>query len=223
MNATPLHLFTQLGLLMTRLVEKIKPKEHVTVQVERPVNPIPDDDIEGMGDVLMMHMASLYNDDMMLTDESLPVHDENEYRTIQFQRNRHTIKVAMDGYIAKNGKLPTTTTLARITGLSRPTIDAHLKAGAINLHFRQELSKLQLLSSDLLVKLYQMGLNGDAKAIKALIDITYTGQKLNIGAGTQNFIQINNLRVQNNNFEKLSSKAKVKIEKIIRSDLKLKG
>ena len=142
--------FTHFGQLMTELLEKLKPKESILVQEEKPISVTQDDGIEGMEEVLIMHMASMYNDDMMLTDEGTG-EKMDEPRTVQFQRNQHMIKTALDAYIAKNGKLPSNTTLSKITGLSKPTIDSHLKAGAINLHFRQELSKLQLLSSDLLV------------------------------------------------------------------------
>jgi hypothetical protein len=209
---------------MTELVERMKPKGDVQVQTERPMNPIgilQDDGVEAMEDILIMRLASEYtDDDMMLNNDGTPEQDVHETRTIQFQRNRHAIKTALDAYITKNGKLPSTTTLSKITGFTRPTIEAHLKAGAINLHFRQELSKLQLLSSDLLVKLYHLGLNGDAKAIKMLVDILLAGQKFKSGT-TQNFIQINNLRVDNRNLDRLRPKAKAQIEKIIRRELGL--
>lgn len=212
------------GQIMSELVERMKPKGDVQVQSERPTEPVgisQGDSLETIEDILIMRLASEYSDDnMMLNNDGTPEQDEQETRTIQFQRNRHVIKTALDAYIAKNSKLPSTTALSKITGFTRPTIEAHLKAGAINLHFRQELSKLQLLSSDLLVKLYQLGLNGDAKAIKMLVDILLAGQKFNVGT-TQNFIQINNLRVDNRNLDKLRPKAKAQIEKIIRRELGL--
>lgn len=211
--------FTLFNQLMTDLVAKVKPKEETAIEELRPTSTMQDDGSEGIQDILMMRMASECSDDMILNEGGTSEQDE---RTIQFQRNQNTLKRALIGYIAAHGTLPSTTTLAKITGLSRPTIQNHLKEDVLNVFFKQELLKVQLLSTDLLVKLYQMAQDGDLRAIKMLFDIILSGQKVQVNT-QNNFIQINNLRVQNNNFEKLSPKAKVKIEKIIRNDLHLKS
>jgi hypothetical protein len=97
-----------------------------------------------------------------------------------------------------------------------------LKEDVLNMFFKQELSKVQLLTTDLVVKLYQLAQGGDLRAIKLLFDIMVSGQKMQVPQQT-NYIQINNLRVQNQNIDKLSPKSKAKIEKIIRNDLHLKS
>jgi hypothetical protein len=213
--------FTNLGQLMTDLLEKVRPQAVVKIDSEKPQNTIPDDSTDSIQDILLMKLAAEYSDEMVLSDENSTI-DTNEDRTIQFQRNQHTIKRSLESYIAAHGKLPNITTLAKITGLSRPTIHSHLNEGVLGLQFKQELSKLQLLSTELLVKLYQMGQNGDSKAIKMLFDIIQSGQRVQVPQRA-NFIQINNLKVQNQNIERLSPKAKSRIEKIIRSELKLKS
>jgi hypothetical protein len=220
MNPDILQPFTQFGQFMTDLLEKIKPKEEASIEEIRTVNTMQNDSFEGIQDVLMMRMASEFTDDMILNEGGTPEQDEN--RTIQFQRNQNILKKALIGYIAAHGVLPSTTALAKITGLSRPTIQNHLKEDVLNMFFKQELSKVQLLTTDLVVKLYQLAQGGDLRAIKLLFDIMVSGQKMQVPQQT-NYIQINNLRVQNQNIDKLSPKSKAKIEKIIRNDLHLKS
>lgn len=212
--------FTLFGNFLNELVSRTKPQEEIQVQ-ERPVKYTEDDGSEGMQEILLLKMASEYSDDVVLKEDSENIaQTTEEERTLQFQRNQHTIKQALEAYISVHGKMPTLTILAKVTGLSRPTIYTHFREGALNLKFREEMAKLKLVSTNLLAKLYQLAMEGDKQAIKMVFDILVSGQK--VQGGTQNnFIQVNNLRIQNHNFDRLTPKTKRKIERLIRKDLKL--
>jgi hypothetical protein len=97
MNPDILQPFTQFGQFMTDLLEKIKPKEEASIEEIRTVNTMQNDSFEGIQDVLMMRMASEFTDDMILNEGGTPEQDEN--RTIQFQRNQNILKKALIGYM----------------------------------------------------------------------------------------------------------------------------
>jgi hypothetical protein len=210
--------FTNFGQLMADLIDKVKPTQDIPVEKERPQFALQEDGSEIMQEILMMKMASEYNEDMML-NEGTP---EEDNRSMQFQRNQNTIKQALIAYINVHGKLPSTSTLSKITDLSRPTIQNHLKEDVLNSIFKQEVLKVQLLSSNLLVKMYKMAEEGDLRAMKLLFDIQQTGHKIQVNT-QNNFVQINSLKISNTNLEQLSTKAKNKIESILRNELRKQG
>lgn len=217
MNTDFLQHFTHFGNILNDLVGKMKPKEEIQGREEQP-KPNIDDGSEGIQDILLMKMASELSDDVVL-NENENTELVSDDHTIQFQGNQHKIKKALDAYITAHGKMPTSTTLARMTGLSRPTIHSHMKEGVLNVRFKDELAKLKLLSTDLFAKLYQLANNGDKQAIKYVMDIVMgSGQKLQTNT-QNNFIQVNNIRVDNQVWDKLSFKAQKRIERIIRKEL----
>jgi hypothetical protein len=217
MNTDFLQLFTQSSNFLSDLVRKVKPNETIQGQDEQP-QPSFDDGSDAIQDILILKMASDLSDDVVLNENSEQVSDDH---TLQFQRNQNTIKKALDAYISAHGKMPTSTTLAKLTGLSRPTIHPHLKEGLLNARFKEELAKLKLLSTDLFAKLYQMAQEGDKQAIKMIMDIIL-GSSQKMQTNTQNnYIQVNNLRIQNENFDRLTLKTKKRIERLIRKDLKI--
>ncbi len=209
--------FTQFGNMLGDLVRRSKPKEVIQGREEQQ-NPCFNDSSEGIQDILMLRMVSELSDDVVLNDNIEQITDD---RTIQFQRNQHTIKKALDAYISNYGTMPTSSTLARITGLSRPTIYAHLKEGMLDIRFKEELAKLKLISTDLFAKLYQLAQNGDKQAIKMVMDLILGSGQKGHTLTQNNFIQVNTLKVSNDSFDKLTSRTKRKIELLISKDLNI--
>jgi hypothetical protein len=95
-----------------------------------------------------------------------------------------------------------------------------MKEGLLNVRFKDELAKLKLLSTDLFAKLYQLAQKGDKQAIKMIMDLIVSGQKLQ--TNTHNYIQVNNIKVDNQVWGRLSVNAQSKIERIIRKELKIR-
>jgi hypothetical protein len=221
MKADFLQHFTNFGNILNNMVGKMKSKEEIQGREEQP-KPSFDDGSEAMQDIMMLKMASDLSDDVVLKEYENPELVPTDH-TAQFQSNQHSIKKALDAYISIHGKMPTSTTLARMTGLSRPTIHSHMKEGLLNVRFKDELAKLKLLSTDLFAKLYQLAQKGDKQAIKMIMDIILgSGQKLQTNT-QNNYIQVNNIRVDNQVWGKLSFKAQKRIERIIRKELQIEN
>ena len=90
--------------------------------------------------------------------------DENEraislYRRDRWYINDAKIKHCIHKAVTNNCNFPNNTNIAEETGLSRVTIDKHLKEYGLNNYKKEELDKYEALNSMALNKLYQIGIN----------------------------------------------------------------
>ncbi|MBC7743731.1 MAG: hypothetical protein H7096_01365 [Flavobacterium sp.] len=153
-------------------------------------------------------------------------HDNIE-GVIMFKRDRwyvneSKIKKCVHDHLMSNRALPTNSFISQETGLSRVTIDKHLKNYCLHEFKQEEKDKLQMLSSIALNKLYSIGMEtSNVKALKMFIDYTHG----TIGDGssiTNNYIQINNTRIDAILLEQIPLKDKLRIEGIILKNTTLK-
>jgi len=114
--------------------------------------------------------------------------------------------------------LPTKTEIAHFTGLSRVCIHEHLKDDETYNLFKGEISKVRLVSGILLSKLMELALKGELKALKMVFDLLQDKQSASTGV-QNNYIQINNTRIDNVVLERLSETALGEIEAIINREL----
>jgi len=147
--------------------------------------------------------------------------EENE-RAISFYKrdrwyvNEAKIKHCIHKAVANNCYLPNNSTIAEETGLSRVTIDKHLKAYALNNYKKEELDKYESLNSMALNKLYQIGINqSNIKALTAFINFTNSPK----GVVNNNYIQINNTKIDNVIIENLPENVRSQIEALILESL----
>jgi len=177
------------------------------------------DSKDGAGKMQELLLGSLVT--QTIEDEiyksELDAGQEKSNKQVVWQQNHRKIQQVMIQYIQGKGKLPTKTEIAHFTGLSRVCIHEHLKDDETYNLFKGELSKVRLMSSVLLSKLMELALKGELRAIKMLLEIIQ--DKHNASTGIQNnYIQINNTRIDNAMINSLSREAQEKIEAIIKSE-----
>jgi len=127
--------------------------------------------------------------------------------------NDSLIKRCIDTNVMKNGVLPTNTAICRETGLSRVTIDKHLKENSQSLYKEEELEKFKVLNNLAITRIYKIGMsNNDPKALKMFIDLTGEPKKTVIN---NNYIQINNTRIDSLLIDQLPIETKNQIEALI--------
>ena len=127
--------------------------------------------------------------------------------------NDALIKKCIDDNIRNNGVLPTNSSIHRETGLSRVTIDKHLKENGQSLHREEELEKFKVLNNLAISRLYKIGMNyNNIKALKIFIDLTGDAKKTVIN---NNYIQINNTRIDSLLIDQLPIDTKNQIEALI--------
>jgi biotin operon repressor len=115
--------------------------------------------------------------------------------------------------LTKDGFLPTNTQISTATGLSRVTIDKHLKENGVSIHKIEELDKYKLLNSIAINRLYKIGMTeNNTKALKMFIDYTGEPKKTTIN---NNYIQINNTRIDSLLIDQLPEETRNQIEALI--------
>jgi hypothetical protein len=143
--------------------------------------------------------------------------EENEriiatYKRDRWYVNEGKIKHCIHKELANNCYLPTNTQIANETGLSRVTIDKHLKAYGLNKFKTEELDKYEVLNSMALNRLYQLGMNqNNIKALTSFINYTNPSK----GTINNNYIQINNTKIDNVIIENLPDDIRREIEDLI--------
>ncbi len=141
------------------------------------------------------------------------------WKNLVFESNRMRISAFITNYILKNRTFPTIMEIAHESKVSRPTVYKHLKNGIGAEGYDFITKKLQYLTATALEKLYLIGVeDNNASALKIFIELvnkeSYTSSTIN------NFIQINNLRLENEDFQKLPKETLDKIEELISKEIK---
>jgi hypothetical protein len=127
--------------------------------------------------------------------------------------NDNLIKEYINSELTKNRGLPTNTQISTATGLSRVTIDKHLKENGASIQKAEELDKFKLLNSIAISRLYKIGMTeNNTKALKMFIDYTGEPKKTVIN---NNYIQINNTRIDSLLIDQLPDETRNQIEALI--------
>jgi len=134
--------------------------------------------------------------------------------------NHVMIKNSLHRLLNEFNRTPSTIEIAKDTELSRQTVHKHLKEFDTNELYDEEIRKYEIMLPDLLGHLYMFGTNGwkpDIRALRLFFDIikhtqTKTNQETNI---QNNYIQINNIRLDQQTVQSLPKDSLNEIEKII--------
>ena len=144
--------------------------------------------------------------------------EDKEERLANIKRERWylndaLIKQYIDSMLTKNNVLPTNTDIHKATGLSRVTVDKHLKESSSSNYRTEELEKFKLLNNLAISRLYKIGMtNNNTKALKMFIDYTGEPKKTIIN---NNYLQINNTRIDSLLIDQLPPETKNQIEALI--------
>ena len=140
------------------------------------------------------------------------------FKQLRWQINKQRIEHAINMSLKMKNRLPTNNEIMAETGLSRTTIHKHIKEGTGSDYYKEELNSFKLLTGKVLGTLYRIGTEDrNVKALKVFLD--YTG-----GAATtpttikqqNNYLQINNTRIDEVTVNSLPEEARLQIEGIIK-------
>jgi len=140
----------------------------------------------------------------------------------RWEINESRIKQFLHNTMVTKRYLPRSSEIAEATGLSRVTISKHIKENDLSIYKQEERDKYKMLNSSALNQLYYLAFNnGDVRALKMFIELTKeqggSSQVVN-----NNFIQINNTKIDNLLIEQLPVKTRLQIEKIILKNIPTK-
>ena len=141
-----------------------------------------------------------------------------ERRRLDFYRYEMSIRCAIHNFIVSNNRMPSVLEIEYDTGISRTTIYNHLKHD--HQGFEQEFqNKIIKLRKQALEQLYVIGAqNGNVRALTEFLKLT--GQKMQ-QQSDNNFIQINNIYIDQRTIQNLPEDTKEKLELILLESAKV--
>jgi hypothetical protein len=127
--------------------------------------------------------------------------------------NDSIIKNYINKQLLEYSYLPNNTDISKATGLSRVTIDKHIKENGASIYKTDEIDKYKMLNNNAINRLYKIGMNeNNLKALKMFIDYTGDPKQTTIN---NNYIQINNTRIDSLLIEQLPYDTRNQIEALI--------
>ncbi len=146
----------------------------------------------------------------------------DETKNQMWEYNHAIITNAISVLMQEQGRMPAKIDLANKTGLSRPTIDKHLKEYTSNPLYIQEVEKFKFMTAKVLAKVFAYAVNGDIRACKLYLEFMGNMNGLNGGTNinTQNnYIQINGMVLSQETIKHLSPEQLNTIETILKTAL----
>jgi predicted transcriptional regulator len=132
--------------------------------------------------------------------------------------NHMVISSAISNFMREHGFMPSKSTIAEETGLSRPTVAKHLAAYKTHPEYIAEIEQFKFMAPKVLANVFKFAVNGDMKAARLYFEMVgaINNQQPNTVVNEQNnYIQINNTILSQENLRQLSAEQLNQIENII--------
>lgn len=135
------------------------------------------------------------------------------FRNLTWENNQTLIMGALSNYVKLYKCLPNINTLADAAKLSRQTVTKHLKVFKQAPGYHLEQQQLYMMRTELLANVLSIAMNGSLKAAKIYLDATSCDTEPT--AASANYIQINNMKIDQLTFTKLPEPVQKQISELI--------
>ena len=158
-----------------------------------------------------------------LVEKIAMVSNDPELKKDVWEMNHQKVVNAISAHLTEYGFLPTQTTLAKQTGLSRQSIAMHLKAYRDQPAFTDHLEQLKLMKFTVLERVLAQAVSGDLKAAKIFIDaVDKTEERPSTTTSNtikqqNNYIQVNGLVISEEKLGQLSPEQLLQLEAMFSS------
>jgi hypothetical protein len=135
-----------------------------------------------------------------------------------WEGNHALITNAVSNYMRQHGIMPTKNAMAQQTGLSRQTIAKHFKEYRAHPEFNAETEQFKFMSQKVLANVFKVALNGDIRAARLYFDMVGALDKPQSGGivnNQNNYIQVNNTILSQENLKQLTAEQLNQIESIV--------
>jgi len=135
-----------------------------------------------------------------------------------WEHNHLVISCAISKLIREHGFMPPKNAIAAETGLSRQTVAKHFKEYKTHPEFMAEMEQFKFMAPKILANVFKFAVNGDMKAARLYFEMVgaINKQQPNTVVNEQNnYIQINNTILSQENLRQLSAEQLNQIEDII--------
>jgi hypothetical protein len=135
-----------------------------------------------------------------------------------WEHNHTVISRAISSFMRQHGVMPAKNTIAEQTGLSRQTVAKHFVTYRSHPEFMVEMEQFKFMAHNLLANVFKYASNGDMKAARLYLEMVGALNKQQPGTivnAQNNYIQINNTILSQENLKQLSTEQLAQIENII--------
>ncbi|MES2274762.1 MAG: hypothetical protein V4592_01985 [Bacteroidota bacterium] len=135
-----------------------------------------------------------------------------------WEHNQMVISTAIANYINTYGVMPPIQIIVKEAGLSRQTVAKHIKEYKQSTGFEAENEQFKLMTNKMLANVFRMGSKGDMRAARLYFEMVGAINKPQAGTVVNkqnNYIQINNTILSQENLKNLSAEQLNQIENIV--------
>ncbi len=137
-----------------------------------------------------------------------------------WEHNQYVISRAVNKLLHEQGFMPTKSAISNETGLSRQTIAKHLKEYKAHPAHLAEMDQFKFMTTKILANVFKYATNGDVKAARLYFEMVGAFNKQHTSNNTfvneqNNYIQINNTILSQENLRHLTAEQLNQIESII--------
>jgi predicted transcriptional regulator len=132
--------------------------------------------------------------------------------------NNHRISNAISSYMSEYGVMPSQSDIAEETGLSRQTVSKHFKEYKAKPEFIAQMEQFKFMAPKMLANVFKAAGTGDIRAARLYFEMVGAMNKPQANTvinGQNNYIQINNTILSQENLKQLSEEQLKQIESII--------
>ena len=136
-----------------------------------------------------------------------------------WEQNHAVISHAVASYMRQYAIMPTKSAIAQETGLSRQTVAKHFNEYERHPDFTAEMEQFKFMTPKMLANVFKYASNGDMKAARLYFEMVgaINKKQANTVVNEQNnYIQINNTILSQENLKRLTAEQLDQIERIIR-------
>jgi hypothetical protein len=145
----------------------------------------------------------------------------DQTRNQLWEYNQSQITWAISDLMQEYGRMPSQTELAEKTGLSRQTINKHLKGYSSHQLFIEQQEQFNFMAAKVLTKVFSYAVKGDMRAAKLYLNATGAVGNSNktLIQNQNNYIQINNTVLSQETIKQLNPEQLNAIEEILKTAL----
>lgn len=151
-------------------------------------------------------------------ENAFSLFDEKNITIMKRERwrvNELKIKNCIHFELIERGHIPSVAEISDKTGLSRVTVSKHLTETQLSQFRNEQLETFKILNSNVLQRIYRIGMQtNDIKALKMYFQLTGGNIQLETIVNN-NYIQVNNTKIDSTIINQLPIESREAIEKII--------
>lgn len=136
-----------------------------------------------------------------------------------WEDNHGRILSAIHNYVLEYNAMPAVNEIAKRCKLSRQTVHEHLREGIANPYYQEQIKRMEYLTDTVLKTLYKLAINGNVAAGKVFLENVFKPTQPATIRQQNNYLQINNTKIDEVLISELPQTARLQIEEIIKQNI----